>query len=104
MSKIVRDQRGYSLIGAIISFIFGIIITLVALRFIFRLFGANSANDFVNWIYQMSEPLVRPFFGIFNTQIDVATGSFEFETLIALLIYSLVGGLLTRLFSPRARV
>lgn len=102
MSAVVRNQRGGSIIGGLISFIFGIIITIVALRFVFRLFGANASNDLVNWIYETSQPLVSPFFGIFNTDIDVTTGDFELETLIALIVYVLIAGLLSRLFAgPR---
>lgn len=103
MADYLKNQRGYGIISAIFSFIFGAIITLLALRFVFRLFGANAANDLVNWIYQTSEPLVRPFFGIFNTDIDVTTGDFELETLIALLVYGLIAGLVMRLVAgPRA--
>lgn len=97
----IRNQRGGSIIGGLISFIFGIIITLVALRFVFRLFGANASNGIVSWIYDVSEPFVRPFFGIFNADIDVTTGNFELGTLIALIVYALIAGLLTRLFAPR---
>ena len=44
----------------IISFIFGAIEAVLGLRFIFLLLGANSATQFVSWIYSVSSPLVTP--------------------------------------------
>jgi uncharacterized protein YggT (Ycf19 family) len=98
-TEITRNQRGYGLIGALVSLVFGVILAIVGLRFVFKLLGANPANAIVSWIYEMSEPLVAPFFGIFNADMSVTTGRFELSTLIALVVYAIIAALVTRLFS-----
>lgn len=90
------NQKGF--IGSIIRLLFGLIVGILALRFIFALIGANPANDFVSWIYEASAPLIAPFVGIF-TDIAVATGRLEFTTILALVVYGLIGSLLSGLFS-----
>lgn len=98
---IVIDERG--VVGAgIVNFVFGIILTVLALRFVLRLLGANGANAFVSTIYNFSQPLVAPFFGIFNYQAQLETARFEIATLIALLVYGIIAGILARvLFTNR---
>lgn len=78
----------------IINLVFGIIEVLLGLRFIFRLFGANPASPFVRWLYETSQPLLRPFDNIFP--VPVIDGGFviEFSTLVAIIIYMLIGYLL----------
>lgn len=93
------------MIGTIVYVIGGIIETLVGLRFVFRLLGANPDNAFVSWVYDWSTPLVAPFAGIFGQSATVAgpgvvTASvFDWTALIAFLIYALIFGLLARLFT-----
>lgn len=93
------NQKGYGLIGGLVSLFFGIIIGIVAFRFIFRLLGANPANGIVSWVYEASTPLVSPFYGIFNRDITLATGRFELETLLALIVYGVIASLITGLFA-----
>jgi len=100
MTKLSKfNQRGYGLIGGIVSLFFSIILGIVALRFLFRLLGANPANGIVSWVYEASQPLVAPFFGIFNRDISVLTGRLELETLLALIVYGVIASIVTSLFS-----
>ncbi len=92
------NQKGYGLIGGLVSLLFSIIIAIVAFRFIFRLIGANASNSIVSWVYSASQPLVSPFFGIFGHDVNVATGRFELDTLIALIVYAVVAGIIGSLF------
>jgi hypothetical protein len=91
-------------VGAIISVIFGAIELLVGLRFILLLLGANPSTAFVSWIYGWSTPFVAPFAGILGQPITAPSGTvvqgvFEPSTLIALIVYAVVGGILFRLFA-----
>ncbi len=92
-----------SMLAAIVSAIVGVIEGLVALRFVFRLLGANPSNAFVDWIYQWSTPLVSPFAGIFgrNATISgqgfVTQSVFDWTALIALVVYAIIGGIVIRL-------
>lgn len=81
----------------VIWMIFGIIMGLLALRFLLRLLGANPNNGFADFIYTLSQPFASPFFGLFNYDADLATGRFEFETLIAILVYALVAWLIAKI-------
>lgn len=67
----------------------GFIDTLIAIRFVLKMFGANLA-PFVRFMYDLTWPLVAPFHGIFNTD-QVGRSVFEWESLVALAIYALIG-------------
>ncbi|MBB6454245.1 uncharacterized protein YggT (Ycf19 family) [Salirhabdus euzebyi] len=80
----------------VINVIFGIAQLILGLRIILRLFGANQAAPFVQWIYETSSPLLYPFEEIFPTHSLDGTFVIEFSALFAVLIYSLAGYFLTR--------
>ena len=61
---------------------------LLALRFALLAFGANLANDFVDFVMDVSWPFVRPFDGAFaNRTWD--EGIVEVNTLLAMGVYLL---------------
>jgi hypothetical protein len=97
------------MIAGIISAIFGFISLVLGFRFVFRLFGANPQTPFVEWIYSFSQPFVAPFAGIFGQPAlpapgAVVQGVVEWGTLVGLLVFALVGGLLVNALShPRTR-
>lgn len=84
---------GATLIISLINLIMGIIEILIGLRFILKFFRAGLA-PFVSWVYETSQPLINPFVGIFPN--PVITGGFviEFSSLIALVVYTIIGYLL----------
>jgi hypothetical protein len=88
--------------AAILSIIVGIVQFLVGFRFVFLLLGANPNNAFVSWVYDMSSPLVAPFSGIFGqattefAQGAVVSSVFDWTSLIALVIYGILGAILVR--------
>jgi len=66
----------------------------LTIRIALKILGANPANDFVSLMYSLTQPLVAPFAGIFNTAVvnkDQIVSVFEPATLIALLVYAFVG-------------
>jgi hypothetical protein len=86
---VYRSGTAYYRVVQVIWWLVGLIDTLIGIRFLLRLFGANPA-PFVRFIYDITWPLVAPFNGIFNTtQVDRAV--FEPECIIAALIYLLIG-------------
>lgn len=94
------------MLGALAYAIVGFIELLLGLRFILLLLGANPGSIFVSWIYTWSEPFAAPFADIFgrhsvtSTGIGVVTTSvFDWTTLIALVIYALIGGVIARLLA-----
>lgn len=92
--------HGASFIGRVIYIIGGLIVTILSLRFVFSLLGANRGNAIADFVYDTSRPFLEPFFGLFNYQPQFGVVRFEFETLIAIIIYGAVFALLARLFAP----
>src|SRR5438552_16878174 len=84
-------QRRTSNVRAIqaVWWIVGFIDTLIAIRFLLKLFGANPA-PFVRFMYDVTWPFVAPFHGIFNTD-QVGRSMLEPESLVAIAIYTLIG-------------
>lgn len=81
---------------------------LLGLRFLLAAFGANPASGFVDFVRDVSWPLVRPFDGAFaNRTWD--EGIIEVNTLLAmgvwllafLLVMALVNALMPRLYADR---
>lgn len=72
----------------------GIAETILGLRFLLKLLGANSSNDFVSWIYDMSMPILGPFRNVFPTERLEDGFVIDFSTLFAMIIYGLVAMLI----------
>lgn len=102
-----RNQRRANLqyrATAIIYFLLSVLEVILLLRLVFRLLAANTGNGFVTFLYNLSQPFVAPFQGIFG-DLDLGRNYvLEFSTLIAMLIYMLLAwglvSLLTMLFRP----
>lgn len=90
-----------------IWFLIGALEILLALRFIMKLLGANPASGFVDFIYSISRFFAAPFQGIFSsptsTSGDVVGSVFESATLVAMLIYLLLGWGLIKLLTLNKR-
>lgn len=90
----------------IVWFIVGLISVIIALRFVLLLLGANQSAGFVEFIYGLSGIFVAPFIGIFG-EPTYGTSVFEISSLLAIVVYLLIGWGLAKLFtlgSPRNEV
>lgn len=95
---VVATAHPVSIASRIIWLIAGIILALLAIRFVLALFGANPNNGFANFIYTTSHPFVVSFFGLFNyNYVDDGVGRFEIFTLVAMAVYAIVAAILDRL-------
>lgn len=74
----------------VVWYIAGVLVVLLALRFLLALLGANPGNAFAHFIYTISYPFVSPFFGIFRYNLQYGVSRFETYTLLAIAIYALV--------------
>ena len=102
---VADDTAEYSMNVAarIIYFVGGIVIGLLAIRFLLALFGANPNNAFASFIYDISHPLAAPFFNLFNYNASAIGSRFELGTLVAIVVYGIVTGLLARLVTLGSR-
>lgn len=95
------EQSPASTLARVIWFIAGVIIALLAIRFVFVLLGANQNNGFVDLIYTLSYPFAVPFFGVFGYSVHYDISRFETSTLVGIVIYALIAWGLARLVTIR---
>src|ERR1051326_7996496 len=80
---VVRSQ---SMAGQAVYFLLDVVEIFLAVRLVFRLLAAKTANAFVSFIYQATAPLVAPFRGIIpNTSVNGAI--IDWSTVLAMIIY-----------------
>lgn len=99
------EKRRLTLINGI-WFVTGLIEVVLAFRLVLRLFGANPASGFVDFIYTVSGPFVAPFSGIFSsptTEGDMTVSVFETGTIVALVVYALIAWGLVKLVNLNRR-
>lgn len=76
----------------VISLLFGILAVLIGLRLLLLLLVANESNSIVDFVYNITEPFVAPFRGVFA--IDAVTpgnGSvFDIAAVVALIGWLLI--------------
>lgn len=90
-------------LSRIVYYIFGVIEVLLAIRFVFGMFGANMAAPFVRFIYNLTDVFMVPFNAIFATQ-QLEGATFEWSVLVAIVVYALIAWGLVALIhavSPR---
>jgi YggT family protein len=90
-------RRGTALkVVQAIYLIFGIVESLLLIRFVLRLFGANPEAGFASFIYRICTPLLAPFVGLFGTpQFNGMV--LEPEAIVAIVVYGLVAWGLAKL-------
>lgn len=81
----------------VIWYITGILLALLAFRFVLSLLGANRGNPFADFIYSVTYPFVAPFFGLFGYSVRYGVARFEIETLVAMAVYALVAYAIVKL-------
>ena len=75
-----------------------LLLLLLGLRFVLRLFGANPASGFMQFILSWSETFIAPFSGIFPS--PVSEGSIlEWPVIVAIITYVLAAFVLIRLLA-----
>lgn len=104
MKRIIRNREISE--GAKINILFqnlvstflGVVESLLFLRFVLRLFGANAASWFVDFIYSISAFFKKPFNNIFENIKLQENMILEVDTIIAMIVYSLLGWLIISVF------
>lgn len=89
-------QAALNRAGQLIGFVFGLIVALIGIRVLLRLIAANPDNPFAQFIYGITGPLVAPFITLTGTP-TFEGAALEIPSLIAMLIYALLGWALVKL-------
>jgi hypothetical protein len=83
--------------SGIVWYVLGLVETLLAFRFLLRLFGANQAAGFTDFIYRATAPLVEPFASATRAS-RWDEGVAEWSTILAMAVYWLVSWAIVDLF------
>ncbi len=106
--EVVRDRsvttkdKNYSVAktAQIVWFIVGVAVFLLVIRMVLALLGANPANAFADLVYTLSNPFVAPFRGLLKVgTVELGVARFELETLVAIIIYAVLGWGLVKLIN-----
>jgi uncharacterized protein YggT (Ycf19 family) len=89
---VARGPGGASVAARIVTLVFGILQALLILRIILLLLVANAGNDIVKLIFNVTQPFVDPFLGMFAlNRVTADQGStFDIAALVALIGWTLV--------------
>jgi hypothetical protein len=95
----VRDDTvaGTTIVARVIWYVAGVLLALLAFRFVLAALGANPNNAFADFIYTTSNPFVSPFFSLFGYDLQLGVARFEIFTLVAMGVYALIAWGLARL-------
>jgi uncharacterized protein YggT (Ycf19 family) len=88
-SKSSMLRIGKVLTGIVYAIFIGYIVILT-LAFFLRLFGANPAADFAEWVYNAAARIMEPFRGIFPTTQISDTAVFDASLLFAIIVYAIL--------------
>jgi uncharacterized membrane protein len=83
----------------VVWYIVGVIIVLLVLRVVMLMLGANQSAGFVSFIYSFTEVFAAPFAGIFGTPSYNGQFFLDSASLVAIVVYGLVGWGLAKLFT-----
>lgn len=95
--RVVREEPRDNMAARVIWYVAGVLLVLLAFRFVLALLGANPNNGFANFIYTVSHPFVAPFFSLFGYNLRYGVTRFEVFTLVAMAVYAIIAWGLARL-------
>ena len=92
------------ILSTLVSLVLAFLLFMTGGRFILLLFNANRGNEIVRWILSHSDYWVKPFVNIFhltNKAVSGTGGVVEAASLIAFIVYLVVGSLALALLNGR---
>jgi len=82
------------IVARVVTLFFTVIEVLLLFRFVLKLLGANAQQPLVDGLYRLTEPLVRPFQGIFPQAQGAAI---DLPALLAVVFFFLLAALVVAL-------
>lgn len=71
--------------------------TLIIIRIILSIFASNSAHTFVLWVNNVSDIFISPFEGIAPSTLVIDKVEIALTPIIALILYAIIGFVLSEL-------
>lgn len=78
----------------ILYYIAGVLSLLIGVRFILFLLGARNVG-IVNFLYDITQPFVAPFYGIFGRAVTYGSSRLEIESILAVVAIGVVTFIIT---------
>jgi hypothetical protein len=94
--SVVRRTSPPAMWANVIYVVFAVVDGLIAIRFLLKLLAANPEAGFAQFIYGVTAPLMAPFVGLLGTPAASNGSQLEVTSLVAIVVYALVGWLLIR--------
>lgn len=86
-------------VSQLVWLIFGVMTTVISFRLLLELLAANPNSGFVEFIYNLTDPMVSPFNGIMSNPQLTDSGSFlDMAAIFALIVYPIVAYIIVALF------
>jgi len=103
---VAAGPGGATVAARVVTFAFGILQALLIVRIILLLLIANPGNDIVSFVFNITQPFVEPFAGMFSLdRVKADQGSvLDIAAIVALVGWTLVEALILaalRIFSRR---
>lgn len=101
-SKKIPDRKSVASKMIELTYLLLIILeSVLGLRFVFQLLGANPLNPFIQFLYQATLVFTYPFATLFSTPIQnsitVSRYNLEFTTLVGMGVYALIAFIVVRI-------
>ena len=90
------------ILSALVSFFLAFLLFMSGARFLLLLFNANKGSEIVHWILTRSDYWVKPFVNVFhltNKAVGDTGGVVEPASLMAFIVYLIVGSLVLALLN-----
>lgn len=103
-----QQRLAVAKVNRIIWLLFGVLETLIGLRILLKMIGANPNNTFASFLYSVTDVFLWPFSGLITSP---ASGDMvlEISSIIAMFVYALAAWVIVRLlwvifYRPNERV
>lgn len=70
---------------------------LVSLRLVLIFVDASPDNAFSSWIFENSEPIIRPFHGLVQENYEIGGFNIELTSLVAIICLGLISYILSQM-------
>lgn len=64
--------------------------TLLIFRVILKVINADSTNSIVSWIYNLTDTVIQPFYGIVAEEMMIDRFTIELTPIIAIIFFSIL--------------
>lgn len=103
-----QQRLAVAKVNWIIWLLFGVLETLIGLRILLKMIGANPNNTFASFLYSVTDVFLWPFSGLITSPVS-GDMVLEISSIIAMFVYALAAWVIVRLlwvifYRPNERV